>query len=510
MHRLRWATLPLVILLGACSGGSESSDQANSTTLTLPATTTAPTSEPTTVAPETTQAPTTSSGTESTPSTVAPGVSPGAAGIGDSLYPQMGNGGYDVLSYLLDLTVDVADNLVAGETTIVATATQDLTAFNVDMSGLIVESVVVNGVDSDYSRIDDELTIAPNPPVLAGDTFETVVAYGGTPEPVDDPSDSVFGSGWHNENGYVYTASEPAGSTSFFPSNNHPSDKATFRFEITAASNLTSAATGVLVDTIENGKTTTTVWEMTDPMATYAAAIYVGDFERRASVGPAGLTIRNYVPPGSAANLTSALSPTADIISFYADLLAPFPFDAYGSVVLPFDLGFAMENQTLSLHGTDTVDTYTLTHEIVHQWFGNSISVADWQDIWLSEGFATYLPLLYLEARGIKSPLDPDGLYFLLDGKAYDGPAEVDVRDLFGESVYFRGALSLHALRVEVGDVVFREILRTYYDRFKGRLVTTEDFEQVVGEIGGPEAEIVLDTWLFGGDLPANPGPVTK
>lgn len=183
---------------------------------------------------------------------------------------------------------------------------------------------------------------------------------------------------------------------SWFPGNNHPTDKATFAFRITVPAGITAAATGVLVGEVtDNGRTTAT-WRMDDPMTTYLAAVYVGDFERRERVQADGLLIRDYVPPDIGPTLADALAVAPDAIRYYETIFGPYPFDAYGTIVLPFPTGYALENQTLSVHGLYSLDPYVIAHEVVHQWIGNSVTVADWSDIWMLEGFAVYIPLMYL------------------------------------------------------------------------------------------------------------------
>ncbi len=431
---------------------------------------------------------------------------PALDGVGDSLYPELGNGGYDVEHYSLDLDVDVDENQLGGVATIEAIATDPLDTFHLDLRGLEVLEVTVGGDDATFDRVDHELVITPDEPIAAADPFTVVVRYLGTPEPIADPAIPFDTIGWHQREDTVYVVSEPSGAMSWFPSNNHPTDKATFDISITTDSELTAVANGVLEETEEvGGGLSTTTWRMDDPMATYLAAVYIGDFELRESVTDDGLRIRNYFPSALADDLEADFELTADVIDFYETLFgSDYPFDEYGSIVLPFATGFALENQTISVHGLDATDPYTVAHEIMHQWAGNSITLGDWQDIWMNEGFATYLAYLYFEDRGLSSSIDPVGMYAALRGGT-TGPAEVPIDDLFGLSVYFRGGMALHALRVEVGDDVFREILAAYYDRFAGGDITTVEFLDLVSEIAGPDAVAVLDEWLYGDELPDFP-----
>ncbi|MGB1254188.1 MAG: M1 family metallopeptidase, partial [Candidatus Promineifilaceae bacterium] len=324
----------------------------------------------------------------------------GASGLGDSLYPEMGNGGYDVKHYTLDLAVDVVNNELDATVTIKAETIQLLSAFNLDLRGLFVERVTVDGVEVNFGRNGDELTIQPATPLPADTLFTVVIDYNGSPQSFRDPALSFTEIGWTEFNGGIFVFGEPSGAKTWYPSNNHPQDKATFTFNITTDSTYTVAATGRLVEEIENGDETTVTWEMSSPMATYLAAIYIGDFVREESVTDSGILIRNYFPPTLSSAEKADFAQTADVIAYYSDLFGPYPFDVYGSIVVDGELGFALENQTLSIHGRDATDIYTIAHEIMHQWTGNNLSLGDWQDIWLNEGFAFYIPFLYLDATG--------------------------------------------------------------------------------------------------------------
>ncbi len=197
------------------------------------------------------------------------------------------------------------------------------------------------------------------------------------------------------------------------------------------------------------------------------------------------------------------------MITFYEGIIGEYPLDVYGSVVVDFDLPFALETQTLSTYGTrileDSVRTgVTLAHELVHQWFGNSVSLARWQDIWLNEGFATYLSLMWLteiyEDDVMQSVLndwhdrisDPDFIH-----TAPDTIGDPNADNLFHDAVYWRGALTLHALRQRVGDEVFLEMIRTYFQRFKDSNATVEDFIALANEVSGEDLTDLFDVWLY-------------
>ena len=433
--------------------------------------------------------------------------------MGDSFYPLLGNGGYDVLHYNITMNVDTDANELSALVHITARATEDLEEFNLDLSGLDVLAVVVanpdgsEAVDAEFTRTGTELTVQPGRLLAAGTAFTASVLYTGWPEPLDDPGVSFFEAGWQQQEGVIYTASEPSGSMTWFPSNNHPTDKATFKIEITVPEGLIAASNGRLVEeTTENGQTTF-VWRMDDPMAPYLAAVYIGDFERidYGRLYPNGPLLRDYVPSDAPPEIAEALSVTPDVITFLESLLGPYPFDAYGTIVMPFPLGFALENQTLSLHGPYSISPGIIAHEAAHQWLGNSVSPDDWSEIWLNEGFATYLHLMF-EAEHYGLDLDDtmQELHAQLLAAGAGPPKGIELQDLFGFAVYVRGAATLHALRLHTGDETFFEILQAHYERSAGDTTSTDEFLALVDELAGAEAVSLVESWLFDETVPAS------
>jgi len=519
-NRTRIAALLLLVGSACGSIGSPEPQEAATTTAVPTPATPAPTTRvasPTTAAtrPSTTTpagSETTGTGPAATTEPPLPPETVGTAGLGDSFYPLLGNGGYDVLHYEIELDVDPAANTIDATTTLSAVATQDLSSFNLDLSGLDVAAVHVDGVTALFSREGTELTVRPATQIQEGESFSAMVSYSGTPEPINDPGVPFTAVGWQWVDGVIFTVNEPSGSMSWFPGNNHPTDKATFTFHLTVPAGATAAATGVLVREVTGEGATTVTWQMDDPMTTYLAAVYVGDFERRESVHSDGLVIRDYVPPDIDPTLAEALTVAPDAIRFYESIFGPYPFDAYGTLVLPFPTGYALENQTLSVHGLDSLDAYVIAHEVMHQWIGNSVTVADWSDIWMLEGFAFYLPWMYLaEAQGLDIDTAMAEFYEAMRGMNAPPPKGIELHQLFDfAAVYGRGGLTLHALRVHVGDPSFLEIMRTHYERSAGGAADTESFLGIVEELAGGSAVELTRSWLFDTDFPAAPPPLTS
>jgi len=417
----------------------------------------------------------------------------------------MGNGGYDAIHYTINLNVDVQKNFVDGTSTMDAQATQTLSSFNLDFHGLDISSVTVNASLADFKRTADELTITPASTLFQGQQFTVVVAYSGTPQAVNDPSFGNNPVGWFDGPSGIFVASEVNGSMGWYPVNNHPTDKATYTFKITAPKPYVVAANGLLKSTTDNGDTKTYLWEESVPMASYLATLEIGDYKIVMQKGPNGLPIRNYFPPTDSAGVTEATNRTSDMIAYYSTVFGPYPFEAYGIVVIPEDLGFALEDQTLSVFGQDMLDEITVAHELSHQWFGDSISLKSWQDIWLNEGFATYAEALWTEHKNGKAAGDKymRGLYD--QAQSDSAPGKPAVADLFSQSVYYRGAWVLYALRLKVRDETFFKILHEYYARYAGKSASSSDFIAVAQEVSGQDLKSFFNDWLYSDQMPPLP-----
>jgi aminopeptidase N len=498
MRRVRTILLPAVVLVVvavACTTGSVS--QPSVTEPTVSASTGPSATEP---------APPIDRPDGPAPSTEGP--SPGDPGLDDPYFPDLGNGGYDVDHYGLDLTWAPATSHLDATATVDATATEDLASFNLDFEGFELETVLVDGVSSEAERDGRELVVTPAEAIEAGQPFEVTVTYSGDPEvhgSVAAPTDL----GWSTTpSGYSFVLGEPDGASAWFPSNDHPSDKATYTFNVTVPRGVEVGANGVLAERTDlDAQQTTWRWEMAQPMASYLATVVTGDFTIVEDETREGLPVRHFFPPRSTDAATHDFGRTPEMIEHFQSLFGPYPFDAYGVVVIPRELGVALETQTLSLFGTDFVtgDRETegiAAHELAHQWFGNSVTPSTWRDLWLNEGFATYAEYLWLEHTDPGVDLDrllgevrEDVLEYLEDVQV-GPPGDPGVETLFEVPVYYGGGLALHALRRTVGDEAFFEILRTWTDRHAYGNASSRDFVELSEEISGLDLEGFFETWL--------------
>lgn len=437
--------------------------------------------------------------------------SPGAEGIGDPFYPQLGNGGYDALHYTLELSIDPRNNTLAGNCTMQAQATQPLSAFNLDFFGLTIEGVTVNERKAKYVRNERELTIKPGELLDDGDTFMVTVTYSGSPERL--PSFGAWwSSGWyHNDENEVFTSSEVSGSANWYPVNDHPLDKASYSFRITVPKPYVVAANGLLQQEVDNGNTMTYIWEAAEPMASYVVGVNIAEYVIETKQGPDGILIRNYLPPDFPEASKAGINQTADMLAFFSERFGAYPFDAYGIVIVDFpDNGpAAMETQTLSQHEQDkflfSLSEYVIAHELAHQWFGDSVSLKNWQDIWLKEGAATYAGWLWLEYRNDGSLEAKVRRAYPMEAFSPNPPGNPSPTNLYTNTIYDRSAMIFHALRLRVGDELFFQVLRTYLERFRYSNASTADFIAVAEGVSGQDLGEFFDAWLYAPQIPDIP-----
>lgn len=440
----------------------------------------------------------------------------GSSGLGDDYFPELGNGGYDALHYTLDLDWDADSNEISGTVMMQAVATDNLRRFNLDFAGFTISNLTVDGREARYQRTGRELKITPDLSLENGQRFTVAVSYAGVPgEGVDTDSPyDAFASGWRRYRNGVYVASQPSGASLWYPVNDHPLDKATYSFLITVPDPYVVAANGLLEEIISNPDQTTTFrWEASDQTASYLTTVNIAEFQVMQSQEPRGIPIRNYFPVDDATELMMTFGKTRRMMTFFESIFGPYPFEAYGVVVADVSLPFALETQTLSLFGGDIAEggeeaESVIAHELAHQWFGNSVSLVEWRDIWLNEGFATYASVLWWEhEQGVDAMNDILDDYYTIISNApfFVPPGNPPEDELFNGGVYLRGAWTLHALRLEIGDATFFDTLRTYYAQYADSNATTDDFITVAEAVSGQPLDDLFEAWLYDEDLPDQP-----
>ncbi|WP_203230696.1 M1 family metallopeptidase [Agromyces humi] len=649
-----------------------------------------------------------------------PAPSPGAPGAGDEYFPLSGNGGYDVRHYGLDLDYEPATDTLQGLAVITAKATQALSAFNLDLAGLDIGSVTVNGRTAAWSRAGDELTITPKSSLPAGATFITTVRYSGVPQPIDDVLGGVSGF-LHTDDGAL-VAGQPFVASTWFPVNDHPIDKALYTVRITVPKGLEAVSNGRLLWHRDTGDSSIWLWNTDEPMASYLATATIGEFDldayradgirywdaidpdlmaptvvartgsqfaysgqaddsykrlqrtvtvpaaggelsfsvdrdvedgwdfafvevapsgtddwttladtggilqadagnaacadllaqhpflghylSEADGGPClpsgttgdwwaatgasdgweqwafdlsayagtdvdvsityvsdylfqldGVAIDDVVVPGGAgstsfeddgdafdgwtvpgapagspgnaddwtvtsdgppplgAKAAASLARQPEIVGFLEGYFGDYPFDEAGGIVDDLaNLGFALENQTRPIYAKEffadpAQGDAVVVHELAHQWFGDSVALERWKDIWLNEGFATYAEWLWSEYEGGAVPQDYFDFYLAEipeDDPFWTLPiGDPGPDDLFDQAVYLRGAMTLHALRMAIGDDVFFELLPAWHAQQQNGNADTAEFIALAEELSGQELDALFETWLYTGERPA-------
>jgi aminopeptidase N len=429
---------------------------------------------------------------------------PGAPGVGDPYFPLDGNGGYDVQDYRLDIGYDPAADVLTGTTTIRARATQDLSAFNLDLSGLELRDVTVDDAPATATRSGDELTITPAAALARDAEFAAVVRYDGVPRTIHDQ----FGvSGFFHTDDGALVVGQPDVAATWYPVNDHPSDPATYTVAVTVPEGLAAVSNGVL----EEQTGSTFIWRSAEPMASYLVGLAIGPFDVRAyQVGRLRYwdAVDPDVPQLAVVNASLARQP--EMIDFLSGVFGPYPFTEAGGIVddVP-ELEFSLENQTRPIYSPASFSDarsgdVVVVHELAHQWFGDSLHLNRWRDIWLNEGFAPYAAWLWDEregrgtvaerfARETARPAD-DPFWTLRIGDP--GPG-----GLFDQAIYVRGAMTVQALRTEIGDEAFARLVRAWTGQ-EGRGVTTAEFVALAEEVSGRQLDALFTTWL---DTPRKP-----
>jgi len=420
----------------------------------------------------------------------------GSAGIGDPYFPKAGNGGYDVKKYDVALDITPAANTVDADINIKLRATKPLSRFDLDFRGPDPDTLTVDGQDADFEHKGQELRITP-PQSLAADAHEIHVTYSGTPPSVTDPDDST--EGWVQTNDGSVALGEPQGTPAWLPSNDHPTDKARFDFALTVPSTHAAIANGTLEDTVVDGPNTTFNWRQHEPMATYLAVIAVGLYSLTETTYD-GIPAWNAVDPIFAG--PTDLAPMEDILAFEGDTFGPYPFAATGALVdAAPTIGYALEAQSRPFYPLPPSESL-LTHELSHQWFGDSVSLRRWKQIWLNEGFATYAEWLYEEDTGgatTAATFDDNYSTDKSDKEFWNPPPgnPGGPENLFDGTVYTRGAMTLEVLRQRIGDDDFFTLLTDWTEMHRYGNATTRALRNLAESISGKQLDGLFHKWLY-------------
>ncbi|MEU5212950.1 M1 family metallopeptidase [Streptomyces sp. NPDC020742] len=445
----------------------------------------------------------------------------GAQGLGDRLFPTLGNTGYDVTSY--DVTLDYSghnDRPLNATTVITARATDELDHVNLDFARGSVRGATVGGLPARHEQHGEDLVLTPAFHISRGQEVKISVQHTSDPRTVGD-------GGWIRTTDGLAMANQADAAHRVFPCNDHPSDKAFFTFHITAPQELTVVANGLPAgQQSRRAAQRTWTYRTAHPMATELAQVSIGKSSVLTQHGPHGLPVRDVVPAVDRPVLQKWLAKTPDQIAWMERKVGRYPFEAYGVLIADARTGFELETQTLSLFEkamftADQLPSWyvesVMVHELAHQWFGDSVSPRRWSDVWLNEAHATWYEALYAQEKGDRrASLDfrMRRAYEQSDGWRAEGgppaaprvPGAGQKIGIFRPVVYDGSALVLYALRRKIGPAAFDRVEREWVAQNRDGVADTADFQALASKVTGQDLSGFFRAWLYGRRTPPMPG----
>lgn len=421
---------------------------------------------------------------------------------------------YDITYHKLEFTVNPAVYFIAGKVTTTFTALSPMSTVTFDLTNQLTVSSVktIDNADLAFTQnADDELVITLPGALAAGSSYSVVITYSGQPA----TGESAFATSTHNGTPILWTLSEPFGARDWWPCKQDLNDKIdSLDIYITAPSAYTPATNGVQVSVVDNGATKTTHFHHGYPVTAYLVAIAVTNYTvytQTAGTPPNTFPVVNYVYPESLAANTANMAVTPPIMTFFEETFGPYPFatEKYGHA--QFGWGGGMEHVTVSFMGN--FSRGLIAHELGHHWFGNKVTCGTWKDIWLNEGFATYMASMVIEHfdgptafTADKADMisfitsQPGGAVYLTDNEA------LNVNRIFSSRLsYDKGAMVLHMLRFKMGDTAFFQALQNYLTdpELAHNYAVTADLKAHLEATYGASLTGFFNDWVYGQGYPS-------
>jgi aminopeptidase N len=426
----------------------------------------------------------------------------------DPYIPANGNFGYRVSRYELDLEYKVNINRLSGTATVTAATLASLKTFTLDLSdALTVSKVSVNGHrPQSFNHSHGKLSITLSAALPAGAAMSITVRYAGTPRPLR----TVWGEvGFEELTNGALVAGQPNGAASWFPCDDHPSSKASYRIVISTENPYRAVANGELVSKRTRAAMTAWTYEQAEPTSTYLITLQIGDYQAH-RLAKTPVPMNAVLPHRLKHDFEYDFGRQPQMMKLFVKLFGPYPLSTgYTVVVTDDDLEIPLEAQGISIFGANHCDgertaERLIAHELAHQWFGNSVTARRWRDIWLHEGFACYAEWLWSEDSGGRSADDWARYYH---GKLASSRQDLLLsdpgpRDMFDDRVYKRGALTLHVLRRTIGDDGFFELLRDWTTRYRHGTAVTDDFTGLAANYSDESLRPLWQAWLYSKDVP--------
>jgi aminopeptidase N len=435
-----------------------------------------------------------------------------AVAYGDT-YPRQP--GVDAIHYIFRLAIDDGSDQIAGDATVtfklaagVSEVVLDLTSVS-GGKGMTVSAVSVGGRAVAFTHVADRLRVPLPSPAAMGDEIEVAVKYRGVPGnglrliPNIHGERTAFSENWPNR------------ARQWLPMVDHPYDKATGEFIITAPSHYQVAANGLLIEQVDlPGALRRTHWKQSVPIASWLYALGVARFAVHHYDIVRGIPQQAWVFPQDRDLGYSTFEFTGRrAFEFFSDLIGPYAYEKLAHVQAAGISG-GTEHASAIFYGEKGVATgrAPVVHEVAHQWWGNAVTEKDWDDVWLSEGFATYFTHLYNEQfegrEALVQGLRADIATIVSAQKAAPDQPVIhrnlaDMSKVLNRLVYQKGGWVLHMLRGTIGTENFRKGIREYYARYRNQNASTDDFRRVMEQASGSPLSWFFDQWLTRPGIPA-------
>ncbi|MBC9715053.1 M1 family metallopeptidase [Streptomyces sp. TRM66268-LWL] len=430
----------------------------------------------------------------------------------DPYFPDNGDLRYRVHRYELDLDYRPGPNRLAGTARISAIAGRaPLAEFQLNLGDFRIGRIRVDGRAAHYTHRGGRLRVRPAKALPAGKAFTVEVHYSGNPKPVNSPWGGI---GWEELTDGALVASQPVGAPSWYPCNDRPADKAAYQISLTTPSAYQVVVGGKLLTRTTKSSTTTWVYEQSAPTPSYLVGLSIGKYQTAllGDPGLGGVPQTGHFPAHLLTDFSRDFARQPQMMALFEELFGAYPFGEYAVVVADEELDVPVEAQGLSLFGTNHVDgargsERLVAHELAHQWFGNSVTIADWRHIWLNEGLAKYAEWLWSERSGGRTAHELAAVaHRLLAGQSQDLKlADPGRKLMFDDRLYERGGLAVHAVRCALGDAAFFTMLRAWASVHRGGIVTTQTFVSHAERHADRPLDELFHAWLYEGRLPPMP-----
>ncbi|MDP7672424.1 MAG: M1 family metallopeptidase, partial [Vicinamibacterales bacterium] len=446
----------------------------------------------------------------------------GSAPVSADIFPRQP--GIDVEHYVFRIGLSDATDEISGEATVrIRFRTDGLTEVALDLASvsagtgmtvtavMAIEAMPLGGQALAFVHQDDRLRVTLPTPSRAGELGGFTVVYQGEPA-----AGLSIGSNKHGERSF-FSNNWPHRARQWLPTVDHPYDKATSEFIVTAPSHYQVVSNGRLQETLDlPGDLRRTHWKQSVPIASWLNALGAARFAVHHAGEVAGVPLQTWVfRQDRDAGIRDFEPPARQVMEFFSEQIGPYPYEKLANVQAA-DLGGGMELASAIFYGENSVKgegrlTGLVAHEIAHQWFGDSVTEDDWDDVWLSEGFATYFALLFTEhafgrdrfVAGLERSRDAV-IRFDASNPDYRVVHDElsDMADVLSRQIYQKGGWTLHMLRGVLGTDEFWSGIREYYRRYRDTNASTDDFRRVMEEVGGQDLGWFFEQWLYRGGVP--------